>query len=57
MRTSPHSPPGITRNEIVSWGGLAAMDTWDAAVTTKRAQEDVRTQGPVWLPTSPKRPV
>ena len=46
VRTSPHSPPGITRNEIVSWGGLAAMDTWDPTVTTKRAQEDMRTQGP-----------
>lgn len=42
-RTSPHMPPGVTTDEMASWG---SMDNWDQELLAKRIAEDMRTSGP-----------
>jgi 3-oxosteroid 1-dehydrogenase len=43
---SPHGPPGVTHDDFLGWGGLAAIATWDYALMGKRLSEDMRGMGP-----------
>jgi 3-oxosteroid 1-dehydrogenase len=43
---TPHGPPGVTHDDFLGWGGLAAIVKWDYALMGKRMSEDKRGMGP-----------
>ncbi len=43
---SPHMPPGITHDEIFSWGSFSSVMKWDFGLMGARLSKDERTLGP-----------